>query len=160
MAQVVQAFKLGFEDFSNLGGFLWSERVKMRPAIGGEKAVLSPQSSIFNPQSSVLSPQSSVLRNAQKQCFCSQKLDLRHFSRECRENLNIRTLRIKFRNKSGSQDYPNLCQPAYKLIEIFFFSEFFLWADYKKGCGDTGKQQGPLASFTLRSKPKQNPKET
>ena len=74
-----------YEDF---GGFLWSQRGKMRPARGGEGAVLSPQSSIFNPQSS-------VLRNAPKQCFCSQKLDLRHFSRECRENLNIRTLRIK-----------------------------------------------------------------
>ena len=69
----------------------------MRPAIGGEKAVLSPQSSIFNPQSSVLSPQK-----------FSQKLDLRHFSRKCRENLNIRTLRIKFRNKSGFEDSPKL----------------------------------------------------
>ena len=73
----------------------------MRPAIGGEKVVLSPQSSIFNPQSS-------VLRNAQKQCFCSQKLDLRHFSRECRQNLNIRTLRIKFRNRSDFEDSPQL----------------------------------------------------
>ena len=77
----------------------------MRPAIGGEKAVLSPQSSIFNPQSS-------FLRNAQKQCFCSHKLDLRHFSCECRENLNIRILRIKFRNKSRFEESPpNLCQP-------------------------------------------------
>ena len=57
VAQVVQSCKPGFEDFSNLWGFLWSPRVKMRPAIRGEKAVLSPQSSIFNPQSSVLSPQ-------------------------------------------------------------------------------------------------------
>ena len=28
-----------------------------------------------------------------KLCFCSKKLDLWHFSRECCENLNIRTLR-------------------------------------------------------------------
>ena len=59
LAQVVQSCKQGFADLSNLWGFLWSQRVKMRPAIGGEKAVLSPQSSIFNPQSS-------VLRNAPK----------------------------------------------------------------------------------------------
>ena len=52
-----------YEDF---WGFLWSKGVKMRPAIEGEKAVLSPRSSIFNPQSSVLIPQSSVLRNAPK----------------------------------------------------------------------------------------------
>ena len=51
-----------YEDF---WGFLWSQRVKMRPPIGGVKAVLSPQSSLLNPQSSVLSPQK-----------CSQKLDL------------------------------------------------------------------------------------
>ena len=78
---------------------MWSQRVKMRPAIGGEKTVLSPQSS--------------ALENAQKQCFCSQKLDLRHFSRKCRENLIIRTLRIKFRNKSGFEDCPQLV-PACK----------------------------------------------
>ena len=74
-----------------------------------------PQSSIFIPQSSVLSPQSLVLRNAQKQCFCSQKLDLRHFSRECRENLNIRTLRIKFRNKSVFEDSPQLVPACWTL---------------------------------------------
>ena len=65
VAQFVQAFKPGFEDFSNLWGFLWSLRVKMRPAIGGEKAVLTPQSSLLNLQASILSPQSSVFRNAQ-----------------------------------------------------------------------------------------------
>ena len=110
VAQVVQAFKLSFEDFSNLGGFLWSERVKMRPAIGGEKAVLSPHSQIFNPQPSVLSPQSSVLspQKCPKTMFWSQKLDLRHFRSECRENLNKRTLMIKFRNKSGFEDSPQL----------------------------------------------------
>ena len=53
-------------------GFLWSQTVKMKPAIGGEKAVLSPQSSILNPQSSILSPQSSVLRNAQNN-VCAPK---------------------------------------------------------------------------------------
>ena len=46
VAQVVQSCKPGFEDFSNLWGFLWFQRVKMRPAIGGEKAVLSTQSSV------------------------------------------------------------------------------------------------------------------
>ena len=35
-----------------------------------------------------------------------------HFSRECRENLNIHTLRIKLRIKSGSEDSRNLCHPA------------------------------------------------
>ena len=86
----------------------------MRPAIGGEKAVLSPQSSILNPQSSVFSPQ-----KCPKQCLCSQKLDLWHFSRECRENLKIRTLRIKFRNKSVFEDSPNLCQPGGRRRPMF-----------------------------------------
>ena len=57
-SQALRTFSI-YEDF---WGFLWSQRANMRPAIGGEKAVLSPQSLIFNPQSSVLSPQSSVLR--------------------------------------------------------------------------------------------------
>ena len=69
--------------FSNLWGFLRIFVVL--------KGVLSPQSSIFNPQSSVLSPQ-----KCPNKCF-SQKLHLQHFSRKCRENLNIRTLRINFR---------------------------------------------------------------
>ena len=43
-----------------------------------------------------------------KLCFCSQKLDLRHFNRECHENLNIRTLRIKFRIKLGFKDSPQV----------------------------------------------------
>ena len=72
-----------FEDF------LWSQRVKMRPAIGGKK-------------SSVLSPQK-----------CSQKLNLRHFSRE---NLNICTLCIKFRNKSGFEGSPQLVPACTYLI--------------------------------------------
>ena len=72
-------------------------------------------------------PQSSVhkktlhlcCRNTKKQCFCSQKLDLRHFSRKCRENLNICTLRIKFRNKLGFEDSPQLV-PACKSLSYGF----------------------------------------
>ena len=137
VAQVVASWQAAGKDFSNLWGFLrifWSQRVKVRPAIGGEKAVLSPQSSVLSPHSSVLSPQSSVLipqssvlspqlckfgsqkirkhyifvAEMQKdtQYFCSKKLDLRHLSRECCENLNIPTLRIKCRFKSAFEDSP------------------------------------------------------
>ena len=106
-------------------------------------SVLSrPQSSVLNPQSSVLgshlSPQSSILKcgnqkdkktlhfcckNAHKQYFCSQKLDLRHFSRECRKNLNIRTLRIKFRIKSGFEDSPQLVPACYQPTNITCWSK-------------------------------------
>ena len=44
----------------------------------------------------------------QKKYFCSPKHDLWHFSRKCRKNLNIRTLRIKIRIKSGLEDSPRL----------------------------------------------------
>ena len=130
VAQVVQSCKPGSEDFSNLWGLLWSQRVKMRPVIGGEKAVLSPQSSI-------LSPQKCCCRNAQKQCFCSQKLDLRHFSRECRGNLNIRTLRIKFRNKSGFEDSPQLVpvwSPLWSSFRIKTVMNVKLWSELSGKC--------------------------
>ena len=86
-------------------------------------------SSVLNLQSSILSPQSSVLRNAQKQCFCSQKLDLLHFSRKCRENFNIRSLRIKFRNKSGFEDSPQLVPACLKLIltDIVYALQSRVW---------------------------------
>ena len=81
----------------------------MRPAIGGEKAVLSPQSS--------------VLRNAQEQCFCSQKLDLRHFSRECRENLNIRTCEHmilgQLRMGARQTNYAPLHSTSVKCLRIY-----------------------------------------
>ena len=38
--------------------------------------------------------------------FLLQKINLWHFSRECHENLNIRTLRIKFCFKSSQPGYP------------------------------------------------------
>ena len=44
-SQTVRIFPI-YEEF---WGFLWSQRVKVRPAVGGEKAVLSPQSSILSP---------------------------------------------------------------------------------------------------------------
>ena len=123
-----------FEDFF--------QRVKMRPAIGGEKAVLSPQSSDLKPQFLVLGPRSSnklcmcgnqkhkktlhfCCRNTQKQCFCSQKLDLRRFSREYRKNLNIRTLRIKFRIKSGFEDSPQLVPVCLQPFIVRSFIDLF-----------------------------------
>ena len=39
-------------------------------------------------------------RNAKKKYFCSPKHDLWHFSRKCRKNLNIRTLKTTFLIKS------------------------------------------------------------
>ena len=88
-----------YEDFCGLKGWKWGQTEGVKRL----SSVLNPQSSILNPQSSVLSPQ-----KCPKKCFCSQKLDLRHFSRKCRENLNIRILRIKFRNKSGFEDSPQI----------------------------------------------------
>ena len=83
VAQVVQAYKPGFEDFSNLSEFLRIFVVsKGENEASHRRWKGCPQSSILNLQSSVLSPQSSVL-SPQK---CSQKLDLRHFSRECRDS--------------------------------------------------------------------------
>ena len=61
--------------FSNLWGFLLSQRVKMKPAIGGEKAVLSPQSSILSLHSSVLGPQFLVFSPLQSKC----KISLKHW---------------------------------------------------------------------------------
>ena len=66
VAQVVQAFKPGFEDFSNLWGFLRIFVVsKGENEASHRRWKGCPQSSVLNPQSSVLSPQK-----------CSQKLDL------------------------------------------------------------------------------------
>ena len=93
VAQVVQAFKPGFEDFSNLWGFL-----RIFVVSKGENEATHrwckgcPQSSVLNPQSSILSPQSSIL-----------SLHLIHgiLVANVAKNLNIRTLRIRFRIKSG-----------------------------------------------------------
>ena len=60
VAQVVQAFKPGFEDFSNLWGFL-----RIFVVSKGENEA-SHRRWKGCPQSSILSPQSSVLRNALK----------------------------------------------------------------------------------------------
>ena len=73
----------GLWGFSNLWGFL---RICVLSKGVNEASHRRwkgcPQSSILNLQSSILSPQSSVLspQKCPKQCFCSQKLDLRHFS--------------------------------------------------------------------------------
>ena len=42
----------------------------------------------------------------------TKKNDLRHLSRVCRENLNLQTLRIKLRIKSGLEDSRNFCHPG------------------------------------------------
>ena len=71
---------------------------------------LGPNSSSPCPQSSVLRSENIafLLQKCQKKSFCSKKLDLRHFGREYRKNLNIRTLRTKFRIKSAGEDSPQL----------------------------------------------------
>ena len=89
VAQVAQSSFGGFLPIYEV--FLWCQRVKVRPATGGEKAVLSPQSSILSPRSSVLTPQYT-----------------KRFSRECRENLYLRTLRTIMRIRSGLDDFPRL----------------------------------------------------
>ena len=55
-----------------------------------------------------------MLKNA---LFCLKKLRLRHFCRECRENLNIRVLRTKFWVKSACEDDPQVV-PACLLVNI------------------------------------------
>ena len=44
--------------------------------------------------------------------FYLKKLSLRHFCRECRENLNIRVLRTKIWVKSACEEARKLCQPG------------------------------------------------
>ena len=46
--------------------------------------------------------------DAKNALFCLKKLRLRHFCRECRENLNIRVLRTKFWVKSACEDTPQV----------------------------------------------------
>ena len=99
----------------------------MRPAIGGEKAVLSPQSSIFNPQSSLLSPQSTVLsvrsanqktihfscRNAKKNVFAPKNLIYRILVANV---ARISTYALWGQNSGSSQlvRIPRgLCRPGY-----------------------------------------------
>ena len=72
-------------------------------------SVLSPQSSVLSPHQTKKSENTAfLLQKCQKKrkSFCSKKLDLRHFSRACRENLTIRTLRTKFRIKSACEGCP------------------------------------------------------
>ena len=58
VAQVAETYKLGFEDFSNLCTFFWSQKVLVRQAWEGKRlsSVLSSQSSVLSPQSSVFTP--------------------------------------------------------------------------------------------------------
>ena len=63
-----------------------------------------------------------------KTSFLPQKLNFRHFYRECHKNLNICVSRVKFWIKSGSKDSP-------QLVPIFFKPDFhhrthFLLSNY------------------------------
>ena len=81
-------------------------KVKMASK-GSHSSSLLPQSSEINPQSETLH---FCCRNAKNSIFCSiKKLNLRHFYHECRKNLNIYVLRIKFLIKSAFQDFRNSC---------------------------------------------------
>ena len=84
---------------------------------------LARLSSVGLRPSSVLTPKNQktlhfCCRNAK--CFCSKKLDLRHFIRECRENLNIRILRTKFRIPC------NLCRPV-PCMSVSNFAILSIW---------------------------------
>ena len=57
--------------------------------------------------------------DAKNALFCLKKLRLRHFCRECRENLNIRVLRTKFWVKSACEDDPQVvpaCSIYYTIV--------------------------------------------
>ena len=102
----------------------------MGTASHSESAKLS---SVFNLQSSILNPQS-VISYASVESrksentktlnfccllFCSQKLDLQHFYRECSKNLNIRTLRTKtILIKFAGKDKPQVVQPCIWVIML------------------------------------------
>ena len=57
-----------------------------------------------------------------KNCpFCLKKLSLRHFCRECRENLSIRILRTKFWSSQLVRTPRKLCKPAWRWKNLGVF---------------------------------------
>ena len=69
-----------------------------KAALRRSEAFLSPQSSDQKIRKHCIF----VAEMLQKK-ICFKNMDIRHFSRECRKNLNICTLRTKFRIKSAGE---------------------------------------------------------
>ena len=65
--------------------------------------------------------------DAKKCPFCIKKLRLRHFCRECRENLSIRVLRTKFWVKSACEDAPQVVPAWYTRDFFMVFKQSSFW---------------------------------
>ena len=76
-----------------------------------------------------------------KNCpFCLKKLSLRHFCRECRENLSIRVLRTKFWVKSACEDAPQVVPACFQILKLVGT----VWVQKKAHCANTSL---PLSSY-------------